>query len=156
MASPPQRLVKKRDRSSENFVKATKNLLARCDRIREQYDADIYIAVHRSQRYFTYTSSNEPSWPKTQAEVGKMYPVPVTRTPQDFAGKRSRASTICTTQATAEEENNASCSDAERASVVDRRGVLARNDGVDAYSCDEPAGQEMMPLGGHSTCSMGK
>ncbi|KAK7434448.1 AC transposable element-derived protein 4 [Colletotrichum acutatum] len=143
MTSPPQRLVKKRDRSSENFVKATKNLLARCDRIREQYDADIYIQVHRSQRYFMYTSSNEPSWPKTQAEV-------------DFAGKRSRASTICTTHATAEEENNASCCDAERASVVDRRGVLAQNHGVDAYSCDEPAGQEMMPLGGHSTCSMGK
>ncbi|OHE90395.1 hypothetical protein CORC01_14306 [Colletotrichum orchidophilum] len=97
-------------------------------------------------KHYTYTSSNEPSWPRTKAEMERMYPVSVTRTPQDFVGKRNRASTIHTPQGTAAEENDASCCSGERSSNVDRRNVLALNHDVDAYSCDTPVGQETIYL----------
>ncbi|KAK1712234.1 uncharacterized protein BDZ83DRAFT_105201 [Colletotrichum acutatum] len=125
MASQSQSIAKKRDRSGENFTKATKNLLARCDRIREQYGADVYIQVRRMHKHYTYTSSNEPSWPKTKAEMERMYPIPITRTPQDFAGKRSRASVVHTPQGTTAKGNDVSCCGGERSSDVDRRNVLA-------------------------------
>ncbi|KAK1659877.1 hypothetical protein BDP55DRAFT_328766 [Colletotrichum godetiae] len=153
MASQSQRLAKKRDRSGENFTKATKSLLARCDRLRERYKADVYIQVRRMHKHYTYTSSNEPSWPKTKVEMDRMYPVPVTRTPQDFAGKRNRAPAIHTPQKTAAEDQ------APRIAVggsshVDRRNVLALNHEEDAYPCDKPVGQETMSPGGHSTRCM--
>ncbi|KAK1711275.1 uncharacterized protein BDZ83DRAFT_682986 [Colletotrichum acutatum] len=153
MASQSQHLAKKRDRSSENFTKATKSLLARCDRIRERYKADVYIQVRRMHKHYTYTSSNEPSWPKTKAEMDRMYPVPVTRTPQDFAGKRNRASAVHTPQKTAAEEKTPRIA-VGGSSHADRRNVLALNHEEDAYPCDKPVGQETMSLGEHSTRCM--
>ncbi|GKT96931.1 hypothetical protein Ct61P_14781 [Colletotrichum tofieldiae] len=61
--------LKKRDRTNENFDKATKNLMSRCDQIRQRYGADVYIQVRRKHKHYQYTSSNEPSWPKTKAEM---------------------------------------------------------------------------------------
>ncbi|KAK0368303.1 hypothetical protein CLIM01_14338 [Colletotrichum limetticola] len=168
MASQSQRLAKKRDRSGENFTKATKSLLARCDRIRERYKADVYIQVRRMHKHYTYTSSNEPSWPKTKAEMvstaaeqspnvnivkERIYPVPVTRTPQDFAGKRNRVSSIHTLQESAAEEKTPHVAVRE-SSHVDCRNVLALNHEEDAYPCDKPVGQETMSPGEHSTRCM--
>ncbi|KAK1471352.1 hypothetical protein CABS01_16590 [Colletotrichum abscissum] len=153
MAPQSQRLAKKRDRSGENFTKATKSLLARCDRLRERYKADIYIQVRRMHRHYTYTSSNEPSWPKTKAEMERMYPVPVTRTPQDFDSKRNRVSSIHTLQESAAEEKTPHVAVRE-SSHVDCRNVLALNHEEDAYPCDKPVGQETMSPGEHSTRCM--
>ncbi|KAI3558869.1 hypothetical protein CABS02_00909 [Colletotrichum abscissum] len=168
MASQSQHLAKKRDRSSENFTKATKSLLARCDRIRERYKADVYIQVRRMHKHYTYTSSNEPSWPKTKAEMvstaaeqspdvnivkDRMYPVPVTRTPQDFAGKRNRASAVHTPQKTAAEEKTPHIA-VGGSSHADRRNVLALNHEEDTCPCDKPVGQETMSPEGHSTRCM--
>ncbi|WQF84239.1 hypothetical protein CDEST_09253 [Colletotrichum destructivum] len=92
MASLNQRPLEKRDRTNENF-KAAKNLLSRCDQIRQRYGADVYIQVRRMHKHYEYTSLNEPSWPKTKTEMERTYPVPVTRTPLDFVSRRSQAPT---------------------------------------------------------------
>ncbi|WQF76290.1 hypothetical protein CDEST_01304 [Colletotrichum destructivum] len=110
MASLNQRPLEKRDRTNENFDKAAKNLLSRCDQIRQRYGADVYIQVRRMHKHYEYTSLNEPSWPKTKTEMvsaiveqplkannstlkERTYPVPVMRTPLDFVSRRSRAPT---------------------------------------------------------------
>ncbi|KAK1722909.1 uncharacterized protein BDZ83DRAFT_627617 [Colletotrichum acutatum] len=55
-----------------------------------------------------------------------MYPVPVTRTPQDFDSKRNRVSTFHTPQKTAAEEKTPHIA-VGGSSHVDRRNVLALN-----------------------------
>ncbi|KAH0420029.1 hypothetical protein CcaCcLH18_07340 [Colletotrichum camelliae] len=67
--APSQCASKKRDRTNENFVKATKNLMWRCEKIRQRYGADVYIQIHRKHKHYEYSTSDEPSWPKSKAEL---------------------------------------------------------------------------------------
>ncbi|KAF4922070.1 hypothetical protein CGCF245_v015442 [Colletotrichum fructicola] len=82
--APSQSASKKRDRTNENFAKATKNLMWRCEKIRQCYGADVYIQIHRKHKHYEYSTSDEPSWPKSKAELARTYPIPVTRRPRDF------------------------------------------------------------------------
>ncbi|KAK1976179.1 hypothetical protein LZ30DRAFT_603985 [Colletotrichum cereale] len=158
MASLNQRPLKKRDRTNENFDKATKNLLSRCDHIRQRYGADVYIQVRRMHKHYEYTSSNEPSWPKTKTEmvsaiveqplkanVGTLkqrtYPVPVTRTPPDFVSRRSRAPTSHPSSPThrpraAAKENDAQHRGDDGSSKVDSPKAPVHH--VDAYHSGNP------------------
>ncbi|KAF4419024.1 hypothetical protein CGGC5_v011012 [Colletotrichum fructicola Nara gc5] len=73
---PSQCASRKRDRTNENFAKATKNLMWRCEKIRQCYGADVYIQVHRKHKHFEYSTSDEPSWPKSKPELARTYPIP--------------------------------------------------------------------------------
>ncbi|OBR06497.1 hypothetical protein CH63R_10617 [Colletotrichum higginsianum IMI 349063] len=64
----------------------------RCEQIRQRYDADVYIQIHRQHKHYEYTSSNEPSCPKSKDELSRAHPVPVTRCPRDFATRKSTIS----------------------------------------------------------------
>ncbi|KZL67545.1 hypothetical protein CT0861_00366 [Colletotrichum tofieldiae] len=149
--------LKKRDRTNENFDKATKNLMSRCDQIRQRYGADVYIQVRRKHKHYQYTSSNEPSWPKTKAEMETTYPVPVTRTPPDFASRRSRvptgcpSSTTCGPRGTAAEGSDAQHQDGS--SEVDSQKVPVH---VDAYHPGDSMRLEETPDGGCRTVVHGK
>ncbi|KAH0430377.1 hypothetical protein CcaCcLH18_07889 [Colletotrichum camelliae] len=66
---PSQCASRKRDRTNENFAKATKNLMWRCEKIRQCYGADVYIQVHRKHKHYEYSTSDEPSWPKSKTEL---------------------------------------------------------------------------------------
>ncbi|KAK1974189.1 hypothetical protein LZ30DRAFT_741205 [Colletotrichum cereale] len=76
-------LPKKRDRTNENCVKAIKNIMWRCEQIRRRYSAD-------KNRFYEYTSSDEPSFPRSRAEMENTYPLPLTRSPLDYAERRTR------------------------------------------------------------------
>ncbi|KAK2051639.1 hypothetical protein LY76DRAFT_621043 [Colletotrichum caudatum] len=115
-----QRLLKKRDRTNENFDK---------------------------YKHYQYTSSNKLSWPKTKAEMANnsnsketTYPVPVTRTPPDFASRRSRvpigcpSSTTCGPRGTAAEGSDAQHQD--RSPEVDSQKVPVHVDAYRSYSSD--------------------
>ncbi|KAK1973608.1 hypothetical protein LZ30DRAFT_610341 [Colletotrichum cereale] len=158
MASLNQRPLKKRDRTNENFDQATKNLLSRCGHIRQRYGADVYIQVRRMHKHYECTSSNEPSWPKTKAEMvsaiveqllkannsalkERTYPIPVTRTPLDFVGRRSRAPTSHPSSPTrrlrgAAKENDAQHRGDDGYSKADSRKVPVHH--VDAYHSGNP------------------
>ncbi|KAK1460482.1 hypothetical protein CTAM01_17129 [Colletotrichum tamarilloi] len=98
MASRQQQ-PKKRDRTNENCDKAVKNIMWRCEQIRRRYGADVYVQVRFKSRFYEYTSSNEHNFPKSRAELATfkakvwektIYPVPVTKSPLDYAERRSR------------------------------------------------------------------
>lgn len=56
-------LPRKRDRTSENFAKATYRLMRRCDQMSHRYGADFYVLVRRKCRYYDYKSSDDTSFP---------------------------------------------------------------------------------------------
>ncbi|KAK1974942.1 hypothetical protein LZ30DRAFT_693985 [Colletotrichum cereale] len=89
---------KKRDRTNENCDKAAKNIMWRCEQIRQRYGADVYIQVRYKNRYYEYTSSNENSFPRSRAELSfnakglkqAAYPIPVARSLMDYEERRSQ------------------------------------------------------------------
>lgn len=80
---------KKRDRSNENFKKTCTNVMDRCDKIRGTYGADVYVLIRRSGKFLEYTSNHQTSWPPTRDEVSRSYPLPTTRTPEDYTHHRN-------------------------------------------------------------------
>ncbi|KAH8193521.1 hypothetical protein TruAng_012313 [Truncatella angustata] len=76
----------KRDRSNENFAKATRSLLGRCDDVRSRYSADVYILIRRRSKHYEYTSSEASSWPTSRDEIAVTFPTPVRLTPASIAG----------------------------------------------------------------------
>ncbi|KAK1674262.1 hypothetical protein BDP55DRAFT_613014 [Colletotrichum godetiae] len=109
MASRQQQ-PKKRDRTNENCDKTVKNIMWRCEQIRRRYGADVYVQVRFKSRSYEYTSFNEHNFPKSRAELVSsitsepfkatskakvwkktIYPVPVTRSPLDYAERKSRS-----------------------------------------------------------------
>lgn len=59
----------KRDRTNENFLRATKNILRRGDEMSRRYGADIYIVVRRKGRYYDYCSTQDTSFPTPPTEI---------------------------------------------------------------------------------------
>ncbi|KAK2055574.1 hypothetical protein LY76DRAFT_577894 [Colletotrichum caudatum] len=147
MAPLDQRPPKKRNRTNENFNKATKNLLSRCDQIRQRYGADVYIQVRRGPKHYEYTSSNEPSWPKTKAEMERTYPIPVTRTPKDFASRQNCIPASCPSctihrpRGSDAGKSDAQHGNEERSAKVDSRKVPVQVQEINKDHCDDPTEQ---------------
>ena len=55
--------VSKRDRTNDNFARATFRFMRRCDQLSRRYDADVYLLVRRKQRHYDYKSTDDPSFP---------------------------------------------------------------------------------------------
>jgi hypothetical protein len=53
----------KRDRTNENFHKATSRLMRRGHQISRRYQAHVYIQVSRQRKYYDYTSTTDTSFP---------------------------------------------------------------------------------------------
>jgi len=64
MNSPP-----KRDRTNENFLRATKNIMRRGDEMSRRYRADIYIVLRCKGRYYDYCSTQDTSFPMLPMEI---------------------------------------------------------------------------------------
>ncbi|KAE9577836.1 hypothetical protein CGMCC3_g6236 [Colletotrichum fructicola] len=109
---PSQCASRKRDRTNENFAKATKNLMWRCEKIRQCYGADVYIQVHRKHKHFEYSTSDEPSWPKSKPELARTYPIPVTKRPRDFVSSKALGISIPSDN-NCDEKNSQGCCSAE-------------------------------------------
>jgi len=69
MAEATHKISKKRDRTNENFQRAVKNVMRRCDEINRRYQADVYTLFYRNHRLYEYTSTDQPSWPKPTEEI---------------------------------------------------------------------------------------
>ncbi|KAK0628677.1 hypothetical protein B0T17DRAFT_523418 [Bombardia bombarda] len=59
----------KRDRTNENFLRATKNIMHRGDEMSRRYGADIYIVLRRKGRYYDYCSTQDTSFPTPPMEI---------------------------------------------------------------------------------------
>ncbi|KAK4119883.1 hypothetical protein N657DRAFT_649662 [Parathielavia appendiculata] len=70
----------------------------RCDDISRRYGADVYIVLRRKGRYYDYSSSRDPSFPLSSAEIERTYPVPVRKTPVDIERRKQRSSETGVTQ----------------------------------------------------------
>ncbi|KAK2037615.1 hypothetical protein LZ31DRAFT_560280 [Colletotrichum somersetense] len=89
---PPQ--PRTRDRTNENFEKARESIMWRCDEISRRYQADVYIVLRRKHKHYEYSSIDAPSWPLSKADMERVYPVPIQRTPASFARRRSRLTRV--------------------------------------------------------------
>ena len=49
--------------ANENFRKRLQTLGSKCSELWQDYEADVYFAVHRNGRFFTFASPDDPSWP---------------------------------------------------------------------------------------------
>lgn len=49
----------KRDRTNENFLRATKNIMHRGDEMSRRYGADIYIVLRLTGHYYDYYSTQD-------------------------------------------------------------------------------------------------
>ncbi|KAH0421779.1 hypothetical protein CcaCcLH18_13216 [Colletotrichum camelliae] len=94
------------------YMQATKNLMWRCEKIRQCYGADVYIQVHRKHKYYEYSTSDEPSWPKSKPELARTYPIPVTKRPRDFVSSKALGISIPSDN-NCDEKNSQGCCSAE-------------------------------------------
>jgi hypothetical protein len=65
--NPPS--VSKRDRTNDNFARATFRFMKRCDQLSRRYDADVYLLVRRKQRHYDYKSTDDPSFPVSSPDL---------------------------------------------------------------------------------------
>jgi hypothetical protein len=65
----PVRHPPKRDRTSENFLRAAKSIMRRGDEMRRRYGADVYIVLRRNSRYYDYCSTKDSSFPLPYVEI---------------------------------------------------------------------------------------
>ncbi|KAK2776643.1 hypothetical protein CKAH01_12293 [Colletotrichum kahawae] len=100
----------------------------RCEKIRQCYGADVYIQVHRKHKHYEYSTSDEPSWPKSKAELvstaldlrsethvfpkARTYPMPITKRPRDFVPSRA-LSVSSPSDKNCDEKNSQGCCSAE-------------------------------------------
>ncbi|KAK1840038.1 hypothetical protein CCHR01_17339 [Colletotrichum chrysophilum] len=96
----------------------------RCEKIRQCYGADVYIQVHRKHKHYEYSTSDEPSWPKSKAELvspafgrpyeahiflkARTYPIPVTKRPRDFVSSKALGISIPSDK-NCDEKNSQGC-----------------------------------------------
>ncbi|KAH7137613.1 hypothetical protein EDB81DRAFT_656308 [Dactylonectria macrodidyma] len=69
--------TQKRDRTNENFSRATQRLMRRCDQLSDRYNADVYIVVRRNHRHYDYNSTNDPLFPTPLIDIVRK-PIPGT------------------------------------------------------------------------------
>ena len=69
--------------TDEKFRKRKNNILKKGDELRLLCEADVYILLRRKGRYYTYKSTDQPSWPPTLEKIVRTagtYYVPNTET----------------------------------------------------------------------------
>jgi hypothetical protein len=53
----------KRDRTSDNFVRAMLRLMKRSNKVSQLYGADIYVVARWRNRHYMYCSTDDPEFP---------------------------------------------------------------------------------------------
>ena len=59
----------KRDRTGDNFTRASQRMMRRCNQMSRRYGADYYVLVRRKRRYYDDTSTSDPSFPTPIADL---------------------------------------------------------------------------------------
>ncbi|PMB65158.1 hypothetical protein BM221_008514 [Beauveria bassiana] len=81
-----------RDRTGENFARATYRLMKRCDQLSRRYGADFYVLVRRQHRHYDYCSTKDCHFP-TRINMEMVYPRAIRRTPKDFSPETRESGT---------------------------------------------------------------
>ncbi|KAI9732147.1 MAG: hypothetical protein M1834_004243 [Cirrosporium novae-zelandiae] len=81
-AKLPEHLSEKRGR--ERFRRRKINLLKKAHEMKLMCEAEVYLVIHRNERYYVYNSSDCPQWPPPDDGLNKVYPVPTRFGPKDF------------------------------------------------------------------------
>ena len=64
-----------RDRTGENFARATQRLMRRCDQLSRRYGADFYVVVRRQHRHYDYCSTEDCHFPTRINMVSQTFKV---------------------------------------------------------------------------------
>ena len=68
---------------NENFRRQTLTLAKKGNRLKEAYDADVFILVRRKGKLTVYTSCeslDDPQWPLLPEKIKSYYPLPTIQT----------------------------------------------------------------------------
>jgi hypothetical protein len=79
--------AKARRKETERFRRRRLGLLRKAEQLRADFGVQAYVVIHRSDRYFTYTSlPNQPDWPPPPMVLVSSRPsVPIRSDPSDPA-----------------------------------------------------------------------
>lgn len=85
---------------AQQFARRRKSLIRRTNQLAQLCQADIALTIRKNNRYYTYRSLIDQSWPPTRAEIvgrwvwandiitkaiqEKTYPLPIEMSPKDF------------------------------------------------------------------------
>ncbi|KAF2184250.1 hypothetical protein K469DRAFT_580117 [Zopfia rhizophila CBS 207.26] len=89
---------------NENYRKRLETLGSKSSELCRDYKAEVYFVAYRNGRFYTFTSTDEPSWPPGPDTLvslfpftlyrdvtpikGKLYPPPVKKSPAHFKNRR--------------------------------------------------------------------
>ncbi|KJK85857.1 hypothetical protein H633G_10297 [Metarhizium anisopliae BRIP 53284] len=76
--------LQKRDRTNDNFRRVMNNYMKKGNLICQRYGADIHIVVRRKHRFYTYSSTQDSTFPPSHQQVEQSYPLPIQKTPLDY------------------------------------------------------------------------
>ncbi|KAF5131548.1 hypothetical protein E5D57_007903 [Metarhizium anisopliae] len=61
--------LQKRDRTNDNFRRVMNNYMKKGNLICQRYGADIHIVVRRKHRFYTYSSTQDSTFPPSHQQV---------------------------------------------------------------------------------------
>ena len=63
----------KKKATDEKFRKRKNNILKKGDELQLLCEADVYILLYRKGRYYTYKSTDQPSWPPPLEKMVRVF-----------------------------------------------------------------------------------
>lgn len=60
---------KERKRQKTSFGKRRKTLFFKAEKLFRQYRAEVFLMVRKDQKYYILSSSDDPTWPSSTADV---------------------------------------------------------------------------------------
>lgn len=86
----------------ENFRRQNLTFAAKGDKLRREFEADVFVLIRRKGKLMVYTSRNsldDPQWPLRPEQIARYYPLPVIKTPATFKScKRKQEYTLSKVQ----------------------------------------------------------
>ncbi|KAI0836096.1 hypothetical protein F5Y06DRAFT_305444 [Hypoxylon sp. FL0890] len=61
------------------------NLMKKADQFKQQCDAEVYLVIFNSGRFYTYSSTDNELWPPPMPQILRTYPIPQQYTPSHFS-----------------------------------------------------------------------
>lgn len=82
------RLVAKR--RNENLRRRIETLLIKAHEIWEEYGVDVAMVLKNNSQYYTYRSTDRPTWPPSMTEIEATYPLPKIISPKDLEKRAAK------------------------------------------------------------------
>lgn len=77
-------------RRNENLRRRIETLLIKAHEIWEEYGVDVAMVLKNNSQYYTYRSTDRPTWPPSMAEIEATYPLPKIISPKDLEKRAAK------------------------------------------------------------------